>query len=310
MKKDKMTKKTLAIMTGLLITSIASAEEQTPVIYKTPTEINIDGKLTEPAWKNAIKTPTIYFKKKDKFCISTNILANTQLCWDSNYLYIAYETFDKDMIAASQDRLIGPENNKRTPVVINPNEVKNVDVIEFFITWGSKNFFWELHHNAKNDFSDVWCVVADESWEISKTKAFIWGIHFGDTLWIKEYDNNKATFKKAVTLKQKGDGETSTINDSSDVDSGYIAEIRLPIGSIAVPTKAEVFETYTNAQGNERRRSAGFDLDNINIRVLTVVQDMTTKTRYHWSSPNFKGDWFHHHATNWNNFIFSEKISR
>ncbi len=294
----------------MLINMALFANEQQPTtIYKTATEIVIDGKLNEPAWQNAVKIPTIYFREKNTFCISTNILANTQLCWDSNYLYIAYETFDTDMIAASQDRSIGPENNKRTPPVINPNEVKNVDVVEFFITWGSKNFYWELHHNAKNDFSDIWCVTADDSWEISKTKAFTWGIHFGDTLWIKEYDNNRATLKKAVTLKLKEDGKPSTINDSSDVDTGYIAEIRLPIGSIAVPTKTEMFETYKDENGKERRRSAGFDLDNVNIRVLTVVQDMTTQTRYHWSSPNFKGGWFQHDAINWDNFVFSEKTS-
>ncbi|MFT5131028.1 MAG: hypothetical protein ACI8W8_004662 [Rhodothermales bacterium] len=290
----------------ILIAVGAIAQDAPAVIYKAAAAITIDGKLDEAAWQKAVKVPSKYFDKKGGPGISETTLANTQYCWDNNYLYIAYETFDTDLVAASTGQAMGPAGNKRTPVQINPGEVKNVDVVEFFITWGSTNFFWELHHNAANDFSDVWCVTADKSWPINDTKAFQYGIHFGHNLWIDDYNKGQVTLKKAIMLKPKKDGPLSTINDSTDVDTGYIAEIRLPIGSIAVPNKAEVFKKNIDADGRERRRSAGFNLDKMPIQILAVLQDMTSGTRYHHSSPSFKGGWFHHAVNEWNRFVFSE----
>lgn len=293
----------------LIYSSVLYAGDQPGEIYKTEKAITIDGKLDEPAWKNAVKIPTKYFDKQGGGGVNEKVLAYTQFCWDKDYLYIAYETFDSDLNAFSKDEAMGPAGNKRTPAKINPAEHPKIDVVEFFVTWGSPNFFWELHHNAKNDFSDVWCVTAEKNWEINKTKAFQYGIHFGDKLWIDDYNDGKVTLKKAVTLKPKADGKPSTVNDSSDKDTGYISEIRLPIGSIAVPNKAEVFVKKKDEKGNERRVSDGFNLENLPIKILTVVQDMTSERRYHHSSPTRTGGWFHHDAANWNQFIFKSKTA-
>ena len=140
---------------------------------------------------------------------------NVRYTWDDNYLYIGYETFDKNLVALGTGEKEGPKDNQREGAVIGHAKEK-VDVVEFFISFGDTRFFWEIHHNALNHFNDIWCVVADEKWPISKSTRNRFGIYFGTRDIIEDDADAGATLKTAVKMKPKADGKPSTVNDPSD----------------------------------------------------------------------------------------------
>ena len=158
-----------------------------------------------------------------------------------------------------------------------------VDVVEFFVSFNDPHFFWELHHNALNDFNDVWCVVPDPTWQFYKSSLTPFHIYFGNDEYI--HDQGEHTLAKAVHLKPKADGKPSTVNDSSDTDTGYTAELRLPWLGLGAP----------QAAGPGPWKMAGEML-----QVLSVVQDGDLPQKYHHSSPiRTPGGFFHTSYDSW-----------
>lgn len=256
-------------------------------IKKASAAITIDGSLDKPCWKEAATIRADYINSKQGVLSDDPHLA-VKYTWDEQYLYIGYETFDKNLVALGSGESQGPVDNKREGCEIYKEGVK-VDVVEFFISFGDEHFFWEIHHNAANQFNDVWCTTVDEKWPIAKSSMSSYGIIFGSGEYLKDSGPYKVAM--AVKMKPKTDGKPSTVNDPSDEDTGYTAEIRLPWASIGAP-RAQQKKADKNAEPK-------WDMAGQEIIVLAVVQDGDLKERYYHSSPTRKGGWFHTTAALW-----------
>src|SRR5437867_992088 len=118
-----------------------------------------------------------------------------------------------------------------------------------------------------------------------------YGISFNHNEWLA--DEGASTVAMAVKFKPKADGKPSTVNDSSDTDTGYTAEIRLPWRSIGAPTAAATWIEGPPINGKPTRLPGPWKMAGQTASILAVVQDGDLKERYHHSSPTRKPDWFH-----------------
>ena len=172
----------VATVLSALIVPIARADEPPAAppaaIYKSTGPIKIDGVLDEPAWKEAVAVQVVNpWGRVGPKSEEPRMIA--RFTWDDQYLYIGYETFDKNLLALGTGETEGPKENQRQGAQISNPTVK-VDVVEFFVSFGDQQFFWELHHNAANQFNDLWCAVVDEKSPIGKTTMARYGIYFGN----------------------------------------------------------------------------------------------------------------------------------
>ncbi len=273
-------------------------------VFKTASPVVIDGSLDEACWQKAIPVHADFIGTKTGVKSDTPHMT-AKYAWDDNYLYIAYETFDANLVAVGKDEWQGPPNNRRQGCEIYDakKDGAKVDVVEFFISFGDEHFFWEIHQNALNQFNDILCVAVDPSWPVSKTTMCNYGIIFSPNEWIA--DVGDSTVAMAVKLKPKADGKPSTVNDSSDVDTGYTAEIRLPWRSIGAQSAAATWiETKTAPDEKPLRLPGPWKMAGQTVSILAVVQDGDLKERYHHSSPTRKPDWFHKTQPAWPHYIF------
>jgi hypothetical protein len=301
----------LAIVSALLLAVPVRADKKAedkpaapPVsFFKTEKPITIDGVLDDPAWKQAVPIEVLYiYGKEGEKSKEPRMIA--RYTWDDQYLYIGYETFDKNLIALGNGEKKGPKNNKREGALIS-HEKEKVDVVEFFISFGDEHFFWELHHNAANQFNDIFCTVSDESWPIHKTTLFRFGIHFGVDQVLQDDVDGGRTMAMAVKLKPKADGSPSTLNDPSDSDTGYTAELRLPWLGLGPPLDRESFVTVNKKNVHGPWKMAGAEM-----KILTVFQDGDLKDHYHHSSPTLKGGWFHKGTAHWPRYRLEAGIGK
>ncbi|MCX7935339.1 MAG: hypothetical protein N3A66_08785, partial [Planctomycetota bacterium] len=232
--------------------------------------VTIDGVLQEACWR---ETPAvgdyIYGKVGEK---ESEPCLRVWYAWDENYLYIAYETFDRNLVARASGEKQGPPGRSREGCSIWVEGVK-VDVVEFFISAESDMFFWEIHHNALNQFNDVWCIALPEEHPLRHSSMFPHGIYFGNAEFLA--DDPPYTVEAAVKLKPKADGGLSTVNEEKDVDSGYTAEIRIPWRAVGVPeTRATWVEKEDPGQGGKKVRIPGpWRMEGQTLWLLGVVQD-------------------------------------
>ena len=260
------------------------------LIPHTAQPIVVDGTLDEPVWQ--IATPVevdLIEGKQGRKSDEKRMIA--KYAWDGNYLFIAYETFDANLIALGNGRTEGPPGNQRPGGSIYDPGTK-VDVVEFFISFGDERFMWEIHHNAINQFNDIFCIVPDPEWPVAKGTLTTYGIMFLDAEWLR--DDPPHTFARAVKLKPKADGMPSTPNAPGDVDTGYTAEIRIPWRAIGTPKAAETWR-----QENGKRVPGPWNLVGQHVSLLAVVQDGDLPERYHHSGPKRKPNWFHKTQPDW-----------
>jgi hypothetical protein len=258
-------------------------------VWKSEAPLVIDGVLDEAAWDHAVRVPVDYVMGKTGQK-SPDRHMEVRYTWDDHYFYIGYETFDKNLVALGTGKKEGPEKNQREGCEIS-HPTQPVDVVEFFISFGDLRFFWEIHHNAANQFNDIWCTVYDDSWPISKSSIDRYGIHFGSSEFIKDDEEGGRTFASAVKLKPAADGRPSTLNDPGDTDTGYVGEIRIPWAGLGAPRDRETFDS--------KRHHGPWKMEGQEMLVLAVVQDGDLKDRYHHSSPTFPGGWFHKGAAHY-----------
>jgi hypothetical protein len=265
------------------------AEPAATPVWKSEAPLVIDGVLDEPAWEHAVRVPVdfVHGKTGQK---SPDHHMDVRYTWDEHYFYIGYETFDKNLVAVGTGKKEGPEKNQREGCEIS-HPTQPVDVVEFFISFGDHRFFWEIHHNAANQFNDIWCNVYDDSWPISKSSIDRYGIHFGASEFIKDDEEGGRTFASAVKLKPAAGGKPSTLNDPSDVDTGYVGELRIPWAGLGAPRDRETFDA--------KHKRGPWKMEGQQMLVLAVVQDGDLKDRYHHSSPTFPGGWFHKGAAHY-----------
>ncbi len=275
----------------------AAGQASPAPLVRAEAPVRIDGVLDDPVWQTAAPVRADYIKSKVGV-LSDQPRMTARYAWDEDYLYIAYETFDANLIAGGTHEMQGPVGNRREGADI--HKVRNVDVVEFFVAFaGDEHFFWEIHHNAHNQFNDVFIVVPDKDWRVAESAMVRYNILLAAEEYVK--DNGAETVKFARKLKVKADGEPSTVNDRSDVDTGYTAEIRLPLGSIGAPREAR-----TRRRNDEGRRIPGpWNLSGREVAILAVVQDGDLEERYHHSSPTGKIVWFHHAVSDYPVYQFT-----
>jgi hypothetical protein len=287
-----------------LALALPEAKDELPAkpgtILKADGPITIDGVLDEPAWQQAktVEAKWIWGKVSEA---SKEPRMNVKYTWDDNYLYIGYETFDKNLVALGSGEKKGPKGNEREGARISDDKAK-VDVVEFFISFGDPNHFWEVHQNAANHFNDIWITVVDEKQPGFKSTMFFDGIYFGWREFIKDDPDAGVTLKTAVKLKPKADGKPSTLNDSSDEDTGYIGEMRLPWAGLGAPKSSETWV----GEGKGRHRGP-WKMAGQEIMLLAVFQDGDTKEHYFHSSPTKPGSWFHKGTNHWPRYVLEAR---
>lgn len=289
----------------VVVSSLRSAEKPTvSKIYKAKVPPTIDGALDEECWARALPVRADY-KHRQKGVLSEKPRMLARYAWDEHYLFIAYETFDRNLVAVGSGRLEGPPDNRRKGCSIWKRGVK-VDVVEFFIVLDDPIFFWEIHHNAKNQFNDIWIVVPPSEWAISKADFIRHGIIFLDQQYIK--DDGPYKLATAVRLKRKeekrsglpallfGKQPLSTVNCSRDIDTGYTAELRIPWYGLGAPKECRTWIKKEPKKPGEKITlfPGPWKMEGRTISILAVVQDGDLAERYHHSSPaKPPGGWFH-----------------
>lgn len=264
-------------------------------IPETAEPVVVDGVLDEAVWQVATVVEVDYIgSKQGQKSAEKRMIA--KYAGDGNYLYIGYETFDSNLVAKGNDRTEGPEGNRRPGASIFDPATK-VDVVEFFISFGDERFMWEIHHNALNQFNDVFCIVPHPEWPVAKGSLAGHGIMFLDGEFLR--DDPPHTVATAVKLKPKADGAASTPNQPGDADTGYTAEIRIPWRALGIPQTAETWR-----QENGKKVRGPWKLAGQKLSLLAVVQDGDLPERYHHSGPERKPDWFHKTQPAWPEYEF------
>ena len=283
----------ITILVGMILAACsAAAVAAEPVqILRTAEPVTIDGSLEEPCWRAAAKSRTDYVNGQIG-TLSDAPRMNVMYAWDDQHLYIGYETFDANLVAVGTGKEEGPEESRREGCRIWGDPGK-IDVVEFFITPGDEHFFWEIHHNAANQFNDIWCTNLDPDWPVSKSALFPFGIIFDNAAFVA--DDGDFTVRSASRLKPAKRRKPSTINKDGDKDTGYTAELRLPWKSLGVDR---------SLRGTAKSEKTGatvpvWNMKGQTLRVLAVVQDCDLETRYHHSGPEFPGGWFHMGVVHW-----------
>ncbi|MDP6116406.1 MAG: sugar-binding protein [Planctomycetota bacterium] len=303
--------KTIATVLFLVLPSLRS-EVAPAELQKVKEKISIDGVLGEKAWKDAKSWKVDYIFGKLN-TLSKEPRMRVKYLWDDFYLYIGYEVNDANLVNISKGRLDGPPDNQRVVAEIWKDGV-DVDIIEFFITFGDQNFFWELHHNALNQLGDVLIMRDLPYWKKGKSSIARYGIYFaeGEDIQDESYklftETKNYRLKTAVHLKPKADGNPSTPNDGSDVDTGYTAELRLPLIGLGVPLKKKLTKKHPPIEEDGRPivEGIGWDMKGQEISILAVIQNGDLKDRYHHSGPSVPGGWFHNGVAKYPKFVMKE----
>lgn len=289
----------LSIVLFLSVLSALGGESNTFAVYRAAAPVVIDGALDDACWKAA--TPRRVDYEHGKLgVLCTQALMVVKYAWDEQYLYIGYETFDTNLIAEGAGEMDGPKENRRETCVIWTS--KGVDCVEFFLSWGSDRYLWELHHNARNDFSDIWCVVHPEKDPVARAGGWDYGIRFCRNEFLP--DDGPASVAMAVRPKPKAEGTPSTVNDPSDLDTGYTSELRIPWFATGIAMDRAVM-VPPKSEGKRPLRAPGqWKVEGLELQSLAVVQDSNAHSRYHHSGPEFNAGWFHRGATNWPRLVF------
>lgn len=286
------------------LVTLRAAEPAPPVrVPKAVVPPVVDGAFDDACWRRA-PVAAVDFVMGKIGQKADRVPMKCRLAWDDRHLYIGYETFDDNLVAEGSGEEQGPAGNRRAGAKIHDPLVK-VDVAEFFITCGDERHFWEVHHNARNQFNDVWCAVFDDKQPVAKTTMARYGIHFGHGEFLEDDAEAQARFAAAVMLKPKADDAASTVNDESDTDAGYTAELQLPWTALGAPLDRETWITVEPAtpDGQKIRYHGPWKMEGAEIRVLGVCQNGDLKDRYHHDSPLFPGGWFHKGASWWPRYV-------
>lgn len=303
-----------AILAPLLLTGLLAEEPPTPSepvpaeVFKAATAPKIDGTLDDECWKKATVFDVHYIMAKKGVKAESSPM-KVQYTWDDHFFYIGYETFDTNVRSLGKEHQEGPPDNRREVADIwNSDPEPWVDVVEFFITFGDENFFWELHHNALNQLGDVLIMSKLPYWQGNRTNdrpaIAMWNIYFGHGEYVQDegpYELPDGTIKRyklatATKLKPKADGTPSTPNKVGDKDTGYTAELRLPWYGIGARISDRTWIKHPPKEGEKRPIMEGgpWKMTGKVVSVIAVCQNPDLKDRYHHSGEKFYGGWFHH----------------
>jgi len=260
-----------------------STDAPLPPIHRAAPPIVIDGVLDDAAWADATPVEVHYIWGGAKGRVSEAPRMRAWYTWDARYLYLAYETFDTNLAAKGSGEFSGPAGNQRESCLIADPDLP-VDVVEFFIGFDDPHVFWEIHHSAADQFSDILVFANLPGWQRERPAMAASRVYWAAREFIR--DDGDCTLATAVQLKPRADGGPSTVNDDRDLDAGYIAELRLPWAGIGAPVSA--------------RGRDGWAMQGREIAILAVVQNGDLEDRYHTSSATLQGnDFFHNNVAHW-----------
>jgi hypothetical protein len=290
---------TIVMMLGLVQPSTTAEPKPSP-LTKARDRITIDGVLDEQTWKDAplVDVHWVWGKVGEQ---SKQPRMKARYSWDDEYLYIAYETFDENLVALGNGEKKGPKGNQSEVASIH-HEKEKVDVVEFFLSFGDTNIFWEVHHNALNHFNDILITVVEPARPIAKSMLFFDGIRFNTREVIEDDPTVNVTRKMAVKLKPG-----STVNTPGDRDTGYIGEMRLPWLGLGAPRERSTTKVIEETQGKKKSLRGPWKMDGQEMMILAVVQDGDTKEHYFHSSPTKGGGWFHKGTEHWPRYMLTGK---
>jgi len=222
----KMLMKSIMLLLGFVSLFVRGANPSSKVILisRAVSAPMIDGRLNDACWKQAKPIPVIYPHGKSGKTPDP-VPMTTWMTWDKHYLYLAYEVNDTNLVALGTGQKTGPPKNRR-PQSLEYAPEKNLDLAEFFISFGSRQFFWEIHHNAANHLNTLWIEIPSLDQLAKIEKPAYQHVTFHRDRYLP--DQGTRTLKQAVQLKKKANNQFSTLNESSDRDSGYSGELRLP----------------------------------------------------------------------------------
>ena len=205
----------------VLPTWLNAAPKPLPLHYTRQAPV-IDGRLNEACWKKATSLRVMYphDQTRQQPTIAPMI---AQAVWDDFYLYLAYEVTDSQLTALGTGRETGPPKNRR-PQAIEYAPKKQIDLVEFFIA-DYPRFFWELHHNAANHLNTLWIELPTAAQLKKIPKPGYGHIKFHRDRFLP--DDGQHTVQRAVRLRPN-----TTLNQSTDRDTGYTGELRLPWRSL------------------------------------------------------------------------------
>ena len=181
----------LALPLLLTLTSVAQPAVPAPKsydCYRTPTPIQIDGKLNDPAWKTAPWTTNfVDIQGSDK--PTPRYRTRMKMLWDDTYLYVAAELEEPDVKATltKHDSIIFRDNDFELFLKPLPNDT---GYFEFEIN--ALNTSWDLYLNKPYNQGGK----PDNSWDIPGLKT-------------------------AVAIQ-------GTLNKSPDKDRGWTVETPIP----------------------------------------------------------------------------------
>lgn len=265
----------------------AAAEKTSTVppvaIFRSVVAPVIDGRLDDACWKSAVPVAVRYpYGAPGQTTTPPPLTA--RFAWDERYLYIGYEVNDTNLVALASGRESGPPGNRR-PGSEEYLPEKNLDLVEFFVSFGSAQKFWEIHHNAANHLNTIPVELPSAADLAKLPKPSYKDVTFQRNRFVD--DDGAFTVARAVQLRANARGRLSTVNDPSDRDTGYTGEIRLPWAGLGAPA--------------ERRRADGsYDLRGVRLPLLAAVLNGDNgQAIYHSSAPYLPALMFHFSVALW-----------
>jgi hypothetical protein len=158
------------------------------VCYMTAESIEIDGKMSEDAWQRADWTEA-FVDIEGNSRPTPRLATHARMLWDSNYFYIAAQMEEPHLWATLTERDAVIYHDNDFEVFIDPN--------------GDTHEYYELEINA---LGTEWDLLLVKPYRDGAPAVNAWDI---------------TGLKSAVAL----DG---TLNDASDIDSGWSVEIAIP----------------------------------------------------------------------------------
>ena len=184
-------------------------KKNTMVAKYTKTPITLDGKLDEPAWKEAKAYPLVL--PKDKLAEGRKLQepGEVKLTWDDNFFYVGARLTDSDIVAESDDD--------------QDHHYKKGDVLEIFLKPEAKTWYWELYATPKGKKTCFWFPGRGR-------------------LGLESCYQEAARCKLQVAAQVVG-----TLNKWDDVDKEWTVEVQIPIADLTanpVPGMKDGEETF------------------------------------------------------------------
>jgi hypothetical protein len=188
----------LAALIGVVAPVAASSQsvQGTPLSYechRATSPIRIDGKLDDPAWKDA-KWTSDFIDIQGKDMPAPRFRTRVKMLWDDKYLYIAAELEEPNVTATLR---------KHDSVIFHDNDFE-----VFLKPLPQTKSYYELEINA---FNTIWDLFLNKPYSEEGRPDSSWDI---------------AGLKTAVAIQ-------GTINDPKDRDQGWTLEIAWPLDAFA-----------------------------------------------------------------------------